>query len=126
MDATNLRSEVSIVARVRRDQSREPQTGSLPDGTLDCSACGSEVQSLGASSTPSGSGYHGEAYWAGWVDGRFRETGSFINNPNLARWATPSERFDYFHGHHAGHEARRCRSGGLLKARERSSGRTRP
>jgi hypothetical protein len=95
MDSSKLRSEVPIGARVRRDQDREPQTGRLPDRTLHCPPCGSEVQPLGASSTPSGPGYHTEAYWAGWVDGRFRETGSFVNNPNLARWETPSERFDY-------------------------------
>jgi hypothetical protein len=125
VDTTNLWSEVSIGARARQDQNRKPQTGSLPDGTLYCPSCGSEAQPLSASSTPSGSGYHGEAYWAGWVDGRFRETGSFVNNPNLARWATPSERFDYYHGHRAGREARRRRSGGLPEAHERSSGRTR-
>ncbi len=126
MDAMNLRSEVPIGARARQNQNREPHTGSLPHGTLDCSACGSEVQPLGGSSTPSGFGYHGEAFWAGWVDGRFSETSSFVNNPNLARWETPSERFDYYHGHRAGREARRRRTGGLSKARERSSGRTRP
>ena len=43
MDATNLRSEVPIGARVRRDQNRKPLPGRLPDGTLDCLACGSEV-----------------------------------------------------------------------------------
>jgi hypothetical protein len=102
VDATNLWSEVPIGARVRRYQDREPQTGRLPDRTLHCPACGSEVQLLGAPSTPSGSGYHGEAYWAGWVDGRFRETGSFVNNPYLARWATPPERFDYYRGHRTG------------------------
>jgi hypothetical protein len=33
VDATNLRSEVPIGDRVRRDQNREPQPGRLPDGT---------------------------------------------------------------------------------------------
>ncbi len=55
MDATNLRSEVPIGARVRRDQIREPQKGRLPDGTLDRPACGLEVQPFGVTSTPSGS-----------------------------------------------------------------------
>jgi hypothetical protein len=59
------------------------------------------------------------------VDGSFKETGSFVNNPNLARWATLSERFDYYHGHRAGRKARRRRSGGLPKAHERSLGRNR-
>lgn len=126
MDSLKLRSEVPMDARVRRDQDREPQTGRLPDGILHCPACGSEVQPLGTSSTPSGPRYRSEAYWASWVDGRFREIGSFVNNPNLVRWKTPSERFDNYHGHRAGSEARRKRSGGLPKARERSSGHTRP
>jgi hypothetical protein len=125
MDSSKLRSEVPIGARVRRDQNREPQTGRLPDRTLHCLPCGSEVQPLGTSLTPSGPRYHGEAYWAGWVDGRFRETGSFVNNPNLAKWATPSEKFDNYRGHRTGREARRRRSSGLSKAHERPSGRTR-
>jgi hypothetical protein len=126
VDAMNLRSEVPIGAPARQNQNREPQTGSLPHGTLDCSACGLEIQPLGGSSTPSEPRYHGEAFWAGWVDGHFSETSSFVNNPDLARWETPSERFDYYHGHRAGREARRRRTGGLSKARERSSERTRP
>ena len=125
MNATKPRSEVPIGARVRWDQNKKPRSGSLPDGTLDCSACGSELQPRGTSSTPSGSRYHGEAYWAGWVDGGFKETGSFVNNPNLARWATLSKWFDYYHGYRGGRKARRRRSGGLPKAHERSLGRTR-
>jgi hypothetical protein len=38
VDATNLRSKVQIGTRVRWDQNREPQSGRLPDGTLDCPA----------------------------------------------------------------------------------------
>jgi hypothetical protein len=53
VDVTNLRSEVPIGARVRRDQNRKPLPGRLPDGTLDCPACGSKVQPPGASPTPS-------------------------------------------------------------------------
>jgi hypothetical protein len=67
VDTTNLRSEVPIGARARQDQNREPQTGSLPDGTLDCPACGSEAQPLSASSTPPGLGttakHTGRAGW---------------------------------------------------------------
>jgi hypothetical protein len=125
VDATNLWSEAPIGARVWRDQEREPQTGRLPDRTLHCPACGSEVQPLGASSAPSEPRYHGGAYWADWVDGRFREIGSFVNNLYLARWATPYEKFDYYRGHRTGREARRRRSNRPSKARERSSKRTR-
>ena len=126
MDATKLWSEVPMGARVRQDQDREPQTGRLLDGTPHCAACGSEVQPLGASSTPSVSGYRSEAYWAGWIDGRFREPGTFADNPMLVRWETPSERLDYYHGHRAVRDARRRGSSWLSKAHERSSGRTRP
>jgi hypothetical protein len=38
------------------------------------------------------------------VNGRSRETGSFVDNPNLASLATPSGRFDYYRGHRAGSE----------------------
>ncbi len=107
MNAMNFQGEVLIGASARQDQKREPQTDHLPDGTLDCPACTPEVEPLGASSIPSGPGHHSKAYWTGWMDGRFRETGSFVHNPNLARWTTPSERIDYYHGHRTGSEARR-------------------
>jgi hypothetical protein len=126
VDATNLWSEVPIDSRVRRDQDREPQTGRLSDRTRHCPACGSEAQPLGASLTPSGPRYHGEAYyWADWVDGRFRETGSFANDSYPVRWATQYEKFDYYRGHRTGREARRGRSSGLSKAHERFSERIR-
>jgi hypothetical protein len=126
MDSSKVRSEVPGGAYVRRDQARAPQTGRLPHGTLTCPACGSEVQPLGASSTPSEAGYRSEAYRAGWMDGRFKEIGSFVNNPNLVRWKTPSERLNYYHGYRAGSESRRRRRGGLPKAHERFLGRARP
>ncbi len=46
-----------------------------------------------------------QAYWCGWIDGRFRERGNFVDNPNLAKWANPSDRLDYYRGHRAGREA---------------------
>jgi hypothetical protein len=125
VDATNLRSEVPIGARVRREQNGEPQMGGLLDATLDYTASGSEVQPPVPPRPSPGLGTTAKHTGRGWVDGHFRETGSFVNNPNLATWATPSERFNYYHGHRAGREARRRRSGGLPQARERSSGRTR-
>ena len=42
----------------------------------------------------------------GWLDGLFGEGGSFVDNPNLARWEDPSDRLDYYKGHRAGREAR--------------------
>ena len=98
MDATNLRSEVPIGARARRDQNKEPQAAtSLTER--------STARPPGLGTTPKHT-----AGRAGWTVG-FRETGSFVNNPNLARWATPSERFDYYCGHRTGSEARRRGSG---------------
>ncbi len=72
-----------------------PEMRRLPDGTFHCPACRSEVLPIDASSAPSRPEEHAQAYWAGWVDGRFGERGSFVDNPNLARWENPSERLTY-------------------------------
>jgi ribosomal protein L37AE/L43A len=82
-----------------------PEMRRLPDGTRHCPSCGSEVVSIDAQVTPS---EHSEAWWAGWMDAHFGETGSFVCNPNLAKWDAPSERLDYYRGHRAGSEA--CRA----------------
>jgi hypothetical protein len=88
-----------------------PEMRLLPDATFHCPACGSEVAPIGAPSSTSQPYEHGEAYWAGWVDGRFgKTTGSFVDNPNLANWEDPSERLDYYRGHRAGSEARVSKS----------------
>jgi uncharacterized Zn finger protein (UPF0148 family) len=87
-----------------------PEMRRLPDGTFHCPACGSEVLPIDASSTPSRPEEHAQAYWAGWVDGRFGERGSFVDNPNLARWENPSERLTYYQGHRAGSGAHRDRN----------------
>jgi hypothetical protein len=84
-----------------------PEMRLLPDGTYHCPACGSEVLPLDAPSTPSKSEENGVAYCSGWADGRFGERGSFVENPNLAKWQNPSDRLDYYRGHRAGSEARR-------------------
>jgi uncharacterized Zn finger protein (UPF0148 family) len=87
-----------------------PEMRLLPDGTFHCPVCRSEVFPVGDRWSPTRSDEHTEAYWAGWVDGRFRENGSFVDNPNLARWENPSERLDYYRGHRAGSEARQVKS----------------
>jgi hypothetical protein len=87
-----------------------PEMRRLPDGTHHCPACGSEVLPIDASATLSRADENAQAYWAGWVDGRFGERGSFVDNPNLARWENPSERLAYYRGHRAGSEARRDRN----------------
>src|ERR687898_410192 len=50
-----------------------PEMRLLPDGTFHCPACGSEVLPIDAASTLPMFGEYGEAYWAGWLDGRFGE-----------------------------------------------------
>ena len=95
----------------------------LPDGTFHCPVCRSEVFPVGAHLSPSRPDEHSEAYWAGWVDGRFREKGSFVDNPNLARWENPSDRVAYYKGHRAGSEALSARnSRNLDDAREKLFG----
>jgi ribosomal protein L37AE/L43A len=84
-----------------------PQMRLLPDGTRHCPSCGSEVLPIGAPSVFSEPSEHSEAYRAGWVDSRFGERSSFVDNPNLARWEDPSDRLDYYKGHRAGSEPRR-------------------
>jgi ribosomal protein L37AE/L43A len=83
-----------------------PEMRRLPDGTYHCPACGAEVLPIEASTSRSTPGEHHGAYLAGWMDGRFEEIGSFVANPNLARWEDPSDRLDYYRGHRAGSKAR--------------------
>ena len=91
-----------------------PEMRLLPDGTRHCPACGSEVASLDARTTLWEPEERGRAWWAGWMDGRFGELGSFVDNPNLAEWEAPSERLDYYRGHRVGSEARWDRSDSLF------------
>ena len=83
-----------------------PEMRLLPGGVFHCPACGSEVSPVDALSTPSKPKEHGEAYRAGWMDGRFVKLGSFVDNSNLARWEEPSDRLDYYRGHRDGGAAR--------------------
>ena len=70
------------------EECAHPEMRLLHDGTFHCPACRSEVLPIDASATPSRAEEHAEAYWAGWVDGRFGERGSFADNPDLVRWGT--------------------------------------
>jgi hypothetical protein len=94
-----------------------PEMRRLPDGVFHCPACGSEVLPLEASGEPEAE-HHSEAYRAGWVDGRFAEWGSFVDNPNLARWGVPSDRLEYYRGHRAGSEVRWVQSAPGARARK--------
>ena len=82
-----------------------PEMRLLPDRTFHCPACGSEVLPLNSPSTSAKLGEYSTAYWAGWVDGRFGEKESFVDNPNLARLEDPYDRLDYYSDHRAGREA---------------------
>jgi hypothetical protein len=86
-----------------------PEMRLLPDGTYHCPACGLEVLPLEESGELKLE-HHSAAYQAGWEDGRFGEGGSFADNPNLARWESPSDRLDYYRGHRAGNEACQARN----------------
>jgi hypothetical protein len=46
------------------------------------------------------------AYRNGWEDGRFGPTQSFLNNSNLAEWASHQERLSYYRGHREGRRIR--------------------
>ena len=84
-----------------------PEMRPLPDRTYHCPACGSEVAPLDAQGSISEPEEHAQAWWAGWIDSHFGERGTFVANPNLAKWENLSDRLDYYHGHRAGREAGR-------------------
>jgi hypothetical protein len=96
-----------------------PEMRRLPDGTLHCPACRSEVVPVDTGPTLSGLDEHGQAWWAGWMDGQFGERVSFVDNPSLTKWEAPSDRLDYYRGHRAGSEACRDRvAPSLARARK--------
>jgi hypothetical protein len=95
-----------------------PEMRRQPDGAFHCPACGSEELPLSSPPVDWKAGEHTEAYWCGWIDGRFGERDSFADNPNLARWEDPSDRLDYYRGHRVGSEARREKSGRAPKRRK--------
>jgi ribosomal protein L37AE/L43A len=88
------------------EECAHPEMRLLTDGTFHCPACRSEVFPVGAPWSPLRPDEHSEAYWAGWVDGRFGKKGSFADNQNLAKWKNPSDRLAYYKGHRAGSETR--------------------
>src|SRR5215213_2711014 len=49
---------------------------------------------------------HTEAYWSGWLDGRYGDPKKFTHNRRLAKWDGAADRLDYYRGHRAGYEAR--------------------
>lgn len=83
-----------------------PEMRLLPDGVYWCPSCGSEVLPVRDNVTFPRAGKRNRAYWDGWIDGRFRESGSMAQNSRIARWENPQERLDYYRGHREGHAAR--------------------
>jgi hypothetical protein len=49
---------------------------------------------------------HTEAYWSGWLDGRYGDPEQFTNNHRPAKWASAPDRLDYYRGYRAGRETR--------------------
>ncbi|MGB3635005.1 MAG: hypothetical protein WA982_13255 [Rubrobacteraceae bacterium] len=92
-----------------------PEMRHLPDDVFRCPSCGAEVLPLSSPATPWKQA-HSEAYWSGWMDGRFHDTGDFIHNPRLSKWPSAADRLDYYQGHRAGHEVRSTRKRGAIKA----------
>jgi hypothetical protein len=80
-----------------------PEMGLLPEGTVHCPSCGSEVPPAGSSAAPC---VTTEAYLCSWEDGLFGEARSFARNENLPKFGAPHERLDYYRGHRAGRETR--------------------
>src|SRR5919202_5998826 len=82
-----------------------PEMRRLPDDVYRCPACGSEVTPISAPVSWK-SPDHTEAYWCGWLDGRYGDPERFTYNVRLAKWERASDRLDYYRGHRAGQEAR--------------------
>jgi hypothetical protein len=92
-----------------------PEMRRLPDGVFHCPACGSEVLPLDASREPT-SEHCSQAYWCGWIDGRFAKSECFTENLDLVRYSAPADMLDYLRGYRAGCEARLAASNGRLPA----------
>src|SRR5215208_4869755 len=81
-----------------------PEMRRLPNGVYRCPACGSEVTPITAPVSWK-SPEHTEAYWSGWLDGRYGEPNKFTHHRRLAKWDGAADRLDYYRGHRAGYEA---------------------
>ena len=83
-----------------------PEMRRLPDDVYRCPACGSEVLPVTVPPVTWRSGGRSGAYWCGWLDGRYTESGSFTRNPRLANFQDCTDRLDCYRGHRDGREAR--------------------
>ncbi|HEY6580270.1 MAG TPA: hypothetical protein VIZ60_03985 [Rubrobacter sp.] len=88
-----------------RNSLRCDECGDVLGGAYRCPACGSEVTPITAPVSWK-SPEHTEAYWSGWLDGRYGDPKKFTHNRRLAKWDGAADRLDYYRGHRAGYEAR--------------------
>lgn len=95
-----------------------PEMRHLPDGVSWCPACGSEVLPLKPSLEYWKQRGHSEAYWCGWIEGRFGELVNFTCNYQLAIWESASDRLDYYRGHRIGRADRQAQKLKSLRHRQ--------
>ncbi len=89
-----------------------PEMRLLPDGVYHCPACGDEVAPADAPAVEWKTKDRPEAYWQGWLDGRFSLVEDFRGSSRLARWERPHDRLEYYRGHRAGGHERSGRDSG--------------
>lgn len=104
-----------VIGRHACEECGHPEMRRLPDDVYWCPACGSEVLPVTAPPVDWKSADKSEAYWAGWLDGRYRDIGSFTKNPRLPSLEKFHDRLDYYRGHRDGRNAR-VESGRYLEA----------
>ena len=87
-----------------------PEMRLLPDEVYRCPACGSEVVPVSAGMATWKSSDHSDAYWSGWLDGRYGNQELFLKNRRLERWGDAPDRLEYYRGHRAGRGVRAGKS----------------
>ena len=105
LETLNMIVTLPDAAGVHACECGHPEMRRLPDGVYRCPACGSEVTPVCAPVSWK-SPDHTEAYWSGWLDGRYGDPEQFTSNSRLPKWKDPSDRIDYYRGHRAGYGAR--------------------
>lgn len=89
-----------------------PEMRLLPDGVYQCPDCRAEVTPFGAPRVEWKTEDRTEAYWQGWLDGRYAQVGDFRGSSRLARWEGAHDRLEYYRGHRTGGVERREREAG--------------
>lgn len=112
-----LRTIVALPVTVGRHacECGHPEMRLLPDDVYRCPACGAEVVPVSAGAPTWKSPDQSEAYWSGWLDGRYGEPKLMAANRGLARWESGHDRLDFYRGHREGYEERIARQG-LIEA----------